>query len=69
MCSLINRTNLSTEGYTNLEMCLNELAGDPMPWETGSMTLRKAAESFNRFLLTARGLSVHLPVGARVRVD
>ena len=28
-----NDTNLSTVGYTNLEMYLNELAGDPVIWK------------------------------------
>jgi len=28
-----NNTNLSTIGYTNLEMYLNELAGDPVRWK------------------------------------
>jgi hypothetical protein len=27
-----NETDLSAEGYTNLEMYLNELAGDPVKW-------------------------------------
>ena len=27
-----NKANLSAEGYTNLEMYLNELAGDPVKW-------------------------------------
>jgi hypothetical protein len=27
-----NKTNLSANGYTNVEMYLNELAGDPVKW-------------------------------------
>ncbi|MBK9577233.1 MAG: pectate lyase [Fibrobacterota bacterium] len=35
-----NGTNLSLDGYTNLEMYLNELAGDPVVYKTAGATRR-----------------------------
>ncbi|MEN9307208.1 MAG: hypothetical protein RL173_1140 [Fibrobacterota bacterium] len=35
-----NRTNLSADGYTNLEMYLNELAGDPVVYKTAGAPRR-----------------------------
>lgn len=38
-----NLTNLSAEGYTNLEMYLNELAGDPVVWRNPTSVAPPAA--------------------------
>lgn len=64
-----NNTNHSTDEYTNLEMYLNELAGDPVDWNTTTVRSLKADVHERCFSITARGLRFDLPAGSRVRVD
>jgi hypothetical protein len=64
-----NYTNLSLDGYTNLEMYLNELAGDPVRWNTAALRVRKASAQSIPVSLTARGIRIDLPAGTRVIVE
>jgi hypothetical protein len=64
-----NNTNLSPDNYTNLEMYLNELAGDPVRWNTVAVRSINGDFRGSRFSLTPRGLTFNLPKGARIRVE
>lgn len=64
-----NSTKLSADGYTNLEMYLNELAGDPVEFNTTTIRYKRSGTTDRSFRLNARGLTFNLPVGSRVRVD
>jgi hypothetical protein len=64
-----NNMNLSKDGYTSLEMYLNELAGDPVVWNTSSVHTKKSAAPQRTFFLSSQGMTFNLPVGSRVRVD
>ncbi len=62
-------TSHSTEGYTNLEMYLNELAGDPVEWITTATLAARAEVTRNRIVLSTRNLTLHAPKGTPVRID
>jgi hypothetical protein len=64
-----NTTSLSPDGYTNLEMYLNELAGDPVRWNTVGVRAQPACPSPRCFSLAARGRTVGLPAGALINVE
>jgi hypothetical protein len=64
-----NNTNLSLDQYTNLEMYLNELAGDSLRWNTTALRARKASAQSIPVSLTARGIRIDLPGGTRVIVE
>jgi hypothetical protein len=64
-----NNTNLSLDQYTNLEMYLNELAGDSLRWNTTALRARKASAQSIPVSLTARGIRIDLPAGTRVIVE
>ncbi|MBN2037364.1 MAG: hypothetical protein JW768_11525 [Chitinispirillaceae bacterium] len=64
-----NNTNLSLDQYTNLEMYLNELAGDPLRWNTTALKRTFAVSSPQAVRVTGRGLILNLPPGTRVIVE
>jgi pectate lyase len=64
-----NAANLSPDGYTNLEMYLNELAGDPVRWNTVAIRTRSATPAPRYVCLTVRGHAFDLPAGALIQVE
>jgi hypothetical protein len=64
-----NKTNLSPDNYTNLEMYLNELAGDPVRWNTTALRSSNTVASPRRFSLTVRNLTIDLPAGTPINVE
>ncbi|MBN1757145.1 MAG: hypothetical protein JW863_02440, partial [Chitinispirillaceae bacterium] len=64
-----NGTNHSTDGYTNLEMYLNELAGDPVEWVTTAVRYFRGTIDISNISVTARGVTFRVPAGSPVRAE
>jgi hypothetical protein len=64
-----NGTTLSPDDYTNLEMYLNELAGDSPRFRTMRARGAEAATPSRILALKGRGLLLRCVAGARVRVE
>ncbi|MBN1129813.1 MAG: hypothetical protein JXA71_12540 [Chitinispirillaceae bacterium] len=64
-----NHTNLSLDSYTNLEMYLNELAGDPLRWNTTALQARETVARPLPVSIDRRGIRIDLPAGTRVTVE
>jgi hypothetical protein len=65
--TVANKTNLSANGYTNLEMYLDELAGDPVVY--ASTALRPVPPTRAAPEISGGALRLQLGSSAQVRVD
>ncbi|MBN1309747.1 MAG: hypothetical protein JXA18_17635 [Chitinispirillaceae bacterium] len=64
-----NFTNHSIDGYTNLEMYLNGLAGDPVKWSTTPVRTAIPAAGQTMVRVVAGKLKITLKAAARVTVS
>lgn len=64
-----NDDELSVDGYTNLEMYLNELAGDSVRWSTTALHSMKKRTSGNGITFDGNGVFLNSPAGLPVRID
>jgi hypothetical protein len=64
-----NNTNLSVDDYTNLEMYLNELAGDPVQFASTAVRLRPVHDASKRIAVSTKGVTLNYPEGTRIRVE
>jgi len=64
-----NGKELSAAGYTNIEMYVNELAGDPVKWNTTAISRSHDDRSTHYYSFTQQGLRLNLPTGSAVRVE
>jgi hypothetical protein len=64
-----NNTNLSLDNYTNLEMYLCELAGDPLRWNTTALQERETTARSIPVSMTGHGIRIDLPAGTRIIVE
>jgi hypothetical protein len=64
-----NGTNLSLDDYTNLEMYLNDLAGDSLRWNTTAIKARGTRVASGPIILTAHGLRITLLQSGQTTID
>jgi hypothetical protein len=64
-----NGANLSLDNYTNLEMYLCELAGDPVRWNTAALRARGTTVRSIPVFFDSRGIRIDLPPGTRILVE
>ena len=64
-----NNSNLSLDQYTNLEMYLNELAGDSLRWNTTALRARKTVAQSIPVSWCGSGMRIDLPVGTAIIIE
>lgn len=64
-----NDTELSVDGYTNLEMYLNEIAGDSVQYNVTAVRSVTGTVFGRNLFISARGVTFNLPAGSRVRAE
>ena len=64
-----NGTNLSSDGYTNLEMYLDELAGDQVRWNTTTVRPENAMAVGSLVNIEGKRYRIDVSIGSNVRIE